>query len=88
VTVVVDVDLAVQVRVAAVGVHHQRVGAGDGLPGEDGGIGGGDRLDLLCGRDADAGEASARRIGLRGDDSISAPSAPLRPDWISPVTPL
>src|SRR5207247_9868903 len=36
--VVVDVDLTVKIRVAAVGVHHQRIGSRDGLTRPDGGV--------------------------------------------------
>src|SRR5207247_2463885 len=70
--VVVDVDLAVEICVTAVGVHHQRIAAGDGLPGPDGGLGGGDSFDLRGGGDADAGKAAGGGQCLRRHDAAAA----------------
>src|SRR5439155_8054516 len=70
--VVVDVDLAVQVRIPAVGVHHKCVAAGDGLSVPDGGGGGGDAFGLCCGGDAEGGQASACAAG---DDAVAVPAS-------------
>ena len=73
--VVVDVDLAVEVRVAAVGVHDQRVVPVTVCPAQSRGGGGGDALDLRGGGDADGGEVARSRAALRGDDAAAVPSA-------------
>src|SRR5439155_26736024 len=72
--IVVDVDLAVEIGIPAVGVHDQCVGPSDGLSAPDGRVAGvGEVLHLLRGGDADAGEVSAGRVALRGDDSAAVP---------------
>src|SRR5439155_12544987 len=70
--VVIHVDLPVQVCVAAIGVHDQRVAAGDGLAGPGGGFGGGDAFDLRSRRDAKGREIAS---GGAGDDAASVPRA-------------
>src|SRR5204863_9896015 len=70
--VVVDVDFAVEVGVAAVGVHDQRVAAVDGLAGPGGGFTGRNAFDLLRGGDAGGGEVAAR---AGGDDAGAVPDA-------------
>src|SRR6185295_16578554 len=70
--VVVDVDLAVQGCIAAVGVHHENVGARDGLAGPERGLGNGVGLDFASARDADGGVIASGGIGHGGDDSAAA----------------
>src|SRR5205807_2705040 len=63
-------------RVAAVGVHDKRIGAGDGLAGPGGGVARVRQvLDLLRGGDADRGVIAGGGVGLRSDDSAAAPAA-------------
>src|SRR5439155_7068986 len=69
--VVVDVYLAVEIRVPAVRVHDQRVASRHRLAGPDGRCGGGDAFRLSGGGDADAGEAPRRGAALRGDDAAA-----------------
>src|SRR5439155_20013601 len=69
--------LPVDVRVAAVRVHHHGVRAGYGLSGPDGGIGGSRQaFDFLAGGHADAVEVAARSNRLRGDDPGGAVPRP------------
>src|SRR5439155_27091179 len=58
--VVVHVDFAIEIRVTAIGVHHECVRARHGLPRPDGGRGVAKRnaLRLGGGGDADAGEGA------------------------------
>src|SRR5262249_29429830 len=75
--IVVDVDLAIEVRVAAVGVHDQRVGACHRLTGPDGRGGGGDALGLGRLGDADVGVVAADgvRLGSRDAGGSGPPAA-------------